>query len=1367
MDSDNHSNRNDVWTPPESTQGPRYSQEVGVVYTSGSASYAASASTAYASSSATSTRVSAPNYSRLQYGAPYSQSRVPFPDAYISPSDPQAFQAPQSSYERISPVNEYREIREVPSGSDPISSYSGMQAEASSMLTAPSVDSSTLGPGYNVSHVVMNSDHQRVMAVQRVISPVDCTVSQSAMANQDQQHQTHTLLAPVTSVARYPVGQVTSMPSYSHSEAVSSTGGSSLLSHGHSSHLVEREQDNGISSITGPPTQERRMISSTPRKTTHETISGEPDTTQDDGEEFQAVRNYMVDASPNLDDTELHSTMTQSHHPTSDLMDHNHSINSSHLSSSLHHSLSQTRMDNVQDRGIVDSSGIGSSSIVEGPSALMSVATLQRLGTSLVSSIDPDKDMSEMEIIPGPSGSQMQVRKSSRIADLENETTHWHHRPTYNPKPYNPNSLWCEECMMTYEPSCPIHRLQVIPDKVVLSRAWASLPPMLQIFRLSEDNQYPPDPPHVGVFAKRPLTKLTQFGPYIGDLVPNRESAGTTRFLLLLEKVGGDIMYFETSDENKCNWMMFVRPAETYAEQNMVAYQYGQDIYFSVTKNIETRGELKVWYASHYAERFGLQTLEITDQDLQTLDQQEYKYQCYDCSKRFKTSLALQRHIIVSHDTLGPADDSVEPSTSEIPRGKSYSFSQGYLKRRGRPPKKDLDTTGYMWKKKSTSIYLNKTLKKYQRRHDPEAIRRTIQSLYRKKGKESGGQEWVCVHCDLTFDNSNLLNLHTLTHAAEDVGLDEVRKFAYGVADDGSVAGGVGLDENIVSIDSSTLACPVCHAQFVEQRALIEHAAEHGTTKRRSERERPHKCDKCWKAFHTQETLQRHMLCHGDEDSKPLQCDVCFKRFMNNSALSCHLKTHSDKKYYQCPICHQGFDHTATMKEHVVEHEQDGVYTCPNCLKQFTDFISLRKHIRGFHTNKEFPCPHCDKIFPRPDKLKLHMLRHSTHREFMCETCGRQFKRKDKLKEHIRRMHSLEREVKMACRNRSSKKKFIPKVLPSDYHRFIYKCHTCMHGFKRRGMLVNHLAKRHPDVKPETVPELNLPILKTQKDYYCQYCEKVYKSSSKRKAHIIKNHPGADLPMSSRKKSMVPEFPGLPNPTYSQTVGSITTMPHSCEFCHKQYASKAKLTQHQRKKHPFAVPPLPPKLGKDGQMSDPQAQPNQDGMITQVVRYDQDTVIAIQPHPGQDGQPADLLTQAMSELTQSLQQEYRQMGEIQLQRVATGAPTMVTVQTAPLQHSTIELSHLSQALPQGITLATPIQMAVATQSLSAAPAPAPSDSDIQAGQVITSQNVTVTQQQQVINAPQAIVVSGAQGQTTTIPVSLATGFIQRAWTNFN
>ena len=39
---------------------------------------------------------------------------------------------------------------------------------------------------------------------------------------------------------------------------------------------------------------------------------------------------------------------------------------------------------------------------------------------------------------------------------------------------------------------------------------------------------------------------------------------------------------------------MFVRPAETWAEQNVVAYQYNTDIYYTTIKTIEAKQELKV-----------------------------------------------------------------------------------------------------------------------------------------------------------------------------------------------------------------------------------------------------------------------------------------------------------------------------------------------------------------------------------------------------------------------------------------------------------------------------------------------------------------------------------------------------------------------------------------------------------------------------------------------------------------------------------------------------------------------------------------------------------------------------------------------------
>lgn len=129
---------------------------------------------------------------------------------------------------------------------------------------------------------------------------------------------------------------------------------------------------------------------------------------------------------------------------------------------------------------------------------------------------------------------------------------------------------------------------------------------------------------------------------------------------------------------------------------------------------------------------------------------------------------------------------------------------------------------------------------------------------------------------------------------------------------------------------------------------------------------------------------------------------------------------------------------------------------------------------------------------------------------------------------------------------------------------------------------VNHLSKRHPEMRIDEVPELTLPIIKPNRDYFCQYCDKVsyalwlcvcvvsqdtltsvclqvYKSASKRKAHILKNHPGAELPPSIRK--LRPAAPGEPDPmlsTHTQLTGTIATSPVCCPHCAKQYSSKVR-----------------------------------------------------------------------------------------------------------------------------------------------------------------------------------------------------------------
>ncbi|XP_065739091.1 PR domain zinc finger protein 10 isoform X7 [Phocoena phocoena] len=423
--------------------------------------------------------------------------------------------------------------------------------------------------------------------------------------------------------------------------------------------------------------------------------------------------------------------------------------------------------------------------------------------------------------------------------------------------------------------------------------------------------------------------------------------------------------------------------------------------------------------------------------------------------------------------------------------------------------------------------------------------------------------------------------------------------------------------------------------------------------------------------------------------------------------------------------------------------------------------IRVKKHVRSFHSEKIYQCTECDKAFCRPDKLRLHMLRHSDRKDFLCSTCGKQFKRKDKLREHMQRMHNPEREAKKADRI-SRSKTFKPRITSTDYDSFTFKCRLCMMGFRRRGMLVNHLSKRHPDMKIEEVPELTLPIIKPNRDYFCQYCDKVYKSASKRKAHILKNHPGAELPPSIRK--LRPAGPGEPDPmlsTHTQLTGTIATPPVCCPHCSKQYSSKTKMVQHIRKKHPEYAQ-LPNTIHTP---------------LTTAVISAAPAVLTTDSATGETVVTTDLLTQAMTELSQTLTTDYRTpQGDYQrIQYIPVSQSTsglqqpqhiqLQVVQVAPAtsphqsQQSTVDVAQLHD--PQTYT-----QHAIQVQHIQVTEPPAPAAPASQvAGQPLSPS----PQQSQQGLSPSQVAGSSSQGQalqqqpqSTTVQHT----YLPNAWNSF-
>eukprot|EP00073_Rattus_norvegicus_P049199 XP_017451483.1 PREDICTED: PR domain zinc finger protein 10 isoform X3 [Rattus norvegicus] len=595
---------------------------------------------------------------------------------------------------------------------------------------------------------------------------------------------------------------------------------------------------------------------------------------------------------------------------------------------------------------------------------------------------------------------------------------------------------------------------------------------------------------------------------------------------------------------------------------------------------------LKVWYAASYAEFVNQKIHDISEEERKVLREQEKNWPCYECNRRFISSEQLQQH-------LNSHDEKLDVFTRTRGRGRGRGKRRfGPGRRPGRPPKFiRLEITSENGEKSDdgTQDLLHFPEKEQFDEAEPAAL----------NGLDQPEQASIPVP-QLPQETPTSLEQEPETHTLHLQPQQE---------------------ESLVPTQTTLTADDMRRAKRI--RLELQNAALQHLFIRKSFR--PFKCLQCGKAFREKDKLDQHLRFHGREGNCPLTCDLCNKGFISSASLESHMKLHSDQKTYSCIFCPESFDRLDLLKDHVAIHVNDGYFTCPTCKKRFPDFIQVKKHVRSFHSEKIYQCTECDKAFCRPDKLRLHMLRHSDRKDFLCSTCGKQFKRKDKLREHMQRMHNPEREAKKADRI-SRSKTFKPRITSTDYDSFTFKCRLCMMGFRRRGMLVNHLSKRHPDMKIEEVPELTLPIIKPNRDYFCQYCDKVYKSASKRKAHILKNHPGAELPPSIRK--LRPAGPGEPDPmlsTHTQLTGTIATPPVCCPHCSKQYSSKTKMVQHIRKKHPEYAQ-LPNTIHTP---------------LTTAVISATPAVLTTDSATGETVVTTDLLTQAMTELSQTLTTDYR------------------------------------------------------------------------------------------------------------------------------
>uniref|UniRef100_A0A7N8WYA6 PR domain zinc finger protein 1 n=1 Tax=Mastacembelus armatus TaxID=205130 RepID=A0A7N8WYA6_9TELE len=131
------------------------------------------------------------------------------------------------------------------------------------------------------------------------------------------------------------------------------------------------------------------------------------------------------------------------------------------------------------------------------------------------------------------------------------------------------------------------------------TRAEASLPRNL-VFKHPADSKEV-----VGVCSREYIPKGTRFGPLVGEIyTADSVPRDANRKYFWRIHVDGEFHHFvDGLDETRSNWMRYVNPAHSAAEQNLAACQNGMEIYFYTVKPIPAGAELLVWYCHDFARR--------------------------------------------------------------------------------------------------------------------------------------------------------------------------------------------------------------------------------------------------------------------------------------------------------------------------------------------------------------------------------------------------------------------------------------------------------------------------------------------------------------------------------------------------------------------------------------------------------------------------------------------------------------------------------------------------------------------------------------------------------------------------------------------
>ncbi|KAK5609678.1 hypothetical protein CRENBAI_000879 [Crenichthys baileyi] len=187
--------------------------------------------------------------------------------------------------------------------------------------------------------------------------------------------------------------------------------------------------------------------------------------------------------------------------------------------------------------------------------------------------------------------------------------------------------------------------------------------------------------------------------------------------------------------------------------------------------------------------------------------------------------------------------------------------------------------------------------------------------------------------------------------------------------------------------------CLECGKAFKGSSGLKYHMRDHTG-------ERPYRCTECGKSFKRSSLLSIHQRVHTGV--RAFQCPHCPLTFKWSSHYQYHLRQHTGERPYVCKECGKSFKNTSCLRRHSQMHSGLRPHTCSICSKSFSQTSNLKQHERTHSGERPFQCTHCSKSFTHSSNLQLHLRTHSTRKDYKCPLCSKEFVMHSYLQRHIR-----------------------------------------------------------------------------------------------------------------------------------------------------------------------------------------------------------------------------------------------------------------------------------------------------------------------------------------------------------------------------